>query len=172
MAQALLVQSALTAMSRQRATSNLEAQRAPAGEGQPSSGTDAAQLRAEYDADLTAAAEKAQEVGTLSRTHCTRCQKAKQLLPIEQVSKQPPNSPSLSHKAAAVPVSAAATAKACLKLLLHSTLWNVNCIRALICTIYNNRDLACSNNTSMLCNAAVRQSFAAAAGHAWSEREQ
>lgn len=67
-AQALLVQTALTAMSRQRMKPNPEAQHATASKTQLSSSTEAAQLRAECDASLAAAAARAQEVG-----HPTAC---------------------------------------------------------------------------------------------------
>lgn len=63
-AQALLVQSALTAMSRQRMRANPEAQHAPASETQlSSSSTETAPFRAECNASLAATAARAQEVG-------------------------------------------------------------------------------------------------------------
>lgn len=71
-AQALLVQSALSAMSQQRRTSKSEAQCASAGGTQPSSSTVAAQLRAENDANSVAAVERAQEVGAHSARHSAR----------------------------------------------------------------------------------------------------
>lgn len=62
-AQALLVQSALTAMSRQSKESDSKTQHAPAGERQQQlSSTEASQSKAEHDADLAAAAERAQRV--------------------------------------------------------------------------------------------------------------
>ena len=63
-AQALLVQSALNAMSRRGRNSNPVAQHASARENQLSS-TVEGQMRTEYDADLAAAVERAQEVRSL-----------------------------------------------------------------------------------------------------------
>ena len=73
-AQALLVQSALKAMSQQSRNSSPETQHASAGANQPSS-TEAGQLRAEYDVKLAATAERAQEVRAqrlvhITKTHC------------------------------------------------------------------------------------------------------
>ena len=71
-AQVLLVQSALSIMSQQHRTSTFEDQHASAEGTQPSSSPKAAQLRAEYDAHLVAAAERAQEVGGHCLVHCTQ----------------------------------------------------------------------------------------------------
>lgn len=68
MLQALLVQSALNAMNRQRETANPGAQ--PAEAEQLSSAAELAQLRAEYEASMAAAAQKAQEVRAQRLAYC------------------------------------------------------------------------------------------------------
>lgn len=62
--QALLVQSALSAMKQQRESTNPRAQHSLAGSQQLNNGTELAQLRAEYETHMAAAAEKAEKVRT------------------------------------------------------------------------------------------------------------
>ena len=58
-------------MSQQSRESNTETQHGSAGGNQPSSTEAAGQLRAEYDANLAAAAERAQEVRAHRLVHIT-----------------------------------------------------------------------------------------------------
>ena len=73
-AQALLVQSALSIMRRQQQSTDPGAQRPSARSDQLSSRMEVTQLRAEYEARMAAAVEKAQAVRTRHLAHCQRWQ--------------------------------------------------------------------------------------------------